>query len=147
MADAQVDPGLLQLLLALTGQSNNNADAATLNAQRQWMTPTLNGWSGDVLDVAGMHAPFDRTDMNAAYTEMLSTPGAGKVSDAQAWKMQIDYIAVMERAFRTRHSTRIRAVAHNTARKAGHGNARGLFLNTVLGYAQRLAGGNNDGNV
>lgn len=135
----QVDQNFLLHLLHLSARSNDAYKAATLTGQRRWMMPPAGTWSGDPLDVAGMDGAFDRDRLNELYAEALGDPSkGGTVGDCAAAKLQIDYTAVMERAFRTRHMTYRRAVAHAQGRRKAQGAATGVFVGSVLPYVQNV---------
>lgn len=139
MAFIQVDPFFSDHLLYLAGTAMAAANGTQLSGQAVWYRPFLRGWSGNPLDLKGMQAAFDRSSLNALYQAGLLQPAyKATVGDMMAAKLQIDYTSGLERAFRTRHATRIRCVAHNMARKKGHGHGGGLFLGTVLTHIQNV---------
>ena len=95
------------------------AAAATGSGQRPWQTGPLREWGGDPLDIAGMAAKFDRGDVGQGYADCLSDPAApGTTADAAAIKLQNDWVAVQERAFRTRHATSVRSELNAAGRRA-----------------------------
>jgi hypothetical protein len=139
MAFVQVDPYFSDHLVFLAATAAASVTGARAEGQPVWYRPFLRGWSGNPLDVRGMKAAFDRSSLNALYKAGILQPAyKAKTADAAAAKIQIDYIAALERAYRTRHATRIRCVAHNVGRKVGHSNAGGLFLGTILSHLQRV---------
>lgn len=139
MAFVQVDQYFSDHLLYLAGTANAFVKGVRLQGQSSWYRPYPRGWSGNPLDIKGMQAAFDRSSLNALYKAGLLQPAnAATVGDAMAAKLQIDYTATLERAYRTRHASRIRCVAHNSARKKGHGNAGGVFLGSVLSHVQNV---------
>lgn len=139
MPVVQVDQGFYLHLLFTAAQSLDAADGSLLLGQRTWSKPPRNGWSGDPLDVQGMDSAYDRADLNARYgTALLDKAAAGTTGDCAAAKVQIDWLAAKERAYKTRHATRIRCTAHSAARKRGHGDGAGVFLGSVLGFVQTL---------
>jgi len=145
MSLVTVDAGFLNRLLELMSHCKAAADGIGLVGQRTWMYPPASTWSGNPLDVAGMQQAFDRSQLNELYMQAVCDPlREGKVGDLAAAKTQIDYTAVMSRAFSTRHSTRIRNIAHNTARKYGHGNQNGVLVGSVVPYVQSLVDRAND---
>lgn len=113
--------------------------AVTAGGQRAWAAPPPSAWAGDPADVAGMTAAFDRTAIGQEFASVYSdatTPGT--VGDVVALKLQSDYVAGRERAFRTRHASAVRSAAHAAARRRGHGHDAGVYVNGVLRYAQDL---------
>lgn len=92
------------------------------NTYREWHVPKeLN----DPLDVPSLHVPaWERNPINQLYSEEIVGKWgdeAGSTGDATAMKWQADYMAVEERAFRTRHASMIRCAAMAHGRLDGHG--------------------------
>lgn len=89
---------------------------------KKWAIPknTANLWH-----VPSMHMPtWDRFDINQHYSEtVLGEPGenSGTVADLVAVKVQNDFMAVEERAFRLRHASvaRCNALAHGRLKEQG----------------------------
>lgn len=116
------------------------AEAAFLQGQRQWMYPPLNDWSGHPFDIIGMNSAFTRANLNSIYVQIMSDPnGCGTIGESMVVKLQVDYVAALERAFRTRYCSSVRAKLHAAARRQGQGNSgAGLFSATVTGWLLRL---------
>jgi hypothetical protein len=111
-------------------QSNTLADYGTTDGdanleqdQRMWMVPELNGASWDI---PGWAAAYSRKGIGDVYTQVLSYP-SGSAGDAMAMKMQSDYVATQERAYRLRQLSPVRACMHAAARRLGHGQDNGIF--------------------
>ena len=142
----QVHPTFLEHLLWLAARMREIGLSHTMEGQRRWVIPPyrtflgdIPAWSGDTTDIRGMNQAFERTELNAQYSQsLMDINSPNKTGDMAAAKLQIDYLAAEERAFRTRHMSRIRAVAHNTARKLAHGDARGQYLGVVLPYVPNV---------
>jgi hypothetical protein len=89
---------------------------------KKWAVPkdTVN-----LLHVPSMHMPnWDRFEVNQHYSEtVLGQPGeaSGTVADLVAVKVQNDFMAVEERAFRLRHASiaRCNALAHGRLEEQG----------------------------
>lgn len=98
------------------------------SALRPWHVPKDNK---STLDVPTMHMPaWDRFEINRAYSEdLLSGPAnGGTCGDLLAAKIQADFMAVEERAYRTRHASYVRSAAHAHGQLAGHGQKdRSIF--------------------
>jgi len=133
---ANVDAKFISLLEKLRESSDLNYREISGLQKRVWMYPELNGWTGDPQDIPGANQAFDRTMLNQIYDIALtSSGGRGKVGDCAATKIQVDYIATAERAFRTRHATRIRSMMHAAGRRCGHGEPnKGLYVDSVIPY-------------
>jgi hypothetical protein len=133
-------------LFAAAGVSSAADDATMLNGQRQWMLPPSNGWNGDPQDIVGMNLAFKRDNLNAQYQSVLGTPEhKGTVGEAMVVKLQIDYVAALERAFRTRHCSSIRAKIHAAGRRRGQGDtSKGLWAGNVLWLERMLFAAHDD---
>lgn len=137
---AQLHDVFITRIEDLKTQSDTLGRAERGAEQRVWMLPT--NMTAGPLDVPKLHLPsFDRTKINDEYNKIHADKGA-KVGEAGSLKIQLDYVATMERAFRMRHATHIRCVGHAAARHNGHGNGAGVF-GAVRNFAQDLlnAGG------
>ena len=96
---------------------------------RKWHTPEQ---VTDILDVPSIDNPtWDRNELNTTYSEKIvgqAGDQAGSFGDAMATKWQIDFMAVEERAFRTRHASMIRCASLAHGRLDGHGQiGEGIF--------------------
>jgi len=137
---AKVYPEFLAHIDAIVESSQAASDATCLEGQRRWdYPPTGLGWYGDPYDLANMNGAFDRTPFNTDYVAVISTPGQ-RVGEAIVIKLQLDYIAMMERAFRTRHASSIRCKLHASSRRGGHANLDGPFKGTMVAYLTGLLG-------
>lgn len=121
----QVDEKFQQRIDDLERQARMAADQYKSNqTYRPWARPP--GYeTRDMSDVPGLHMPaWDRDNINRLYSEtILGQPGyeSGTTGDLIAMKWQADFMAVEERAFRTRHASRARCMAHMHGRLDGHG--------------------------
>jgi len=96
-------------------------------------------WSGDLNDLEGMSAAFSREEHTEDVTNAISDPeNPGVVGDLMVSSLQGDYLAAQERAFRSRHLSPVRRRLHAAARRAGHGDDRGLFKRGVLGFIESI---------
>lgn len=122
----KVDDTFSGRIEALQTEAKAMSDAARGNGPRQWQTPEE---ISDLLDIPSLHDPaWDREGLNANYEEMLDdAENSGTAGDIIGVRLQLAYNAAEERAFRTRHATPIRLLAHATARRKGHGNTKGTF--------------------
>jgi hypothetical protein len=123
------------LLDGLVSQAQSIAQGLKQTGQRKWQTPTE--WDGSPLDLASMTEPFDRGEIGTNYEELISDASApGTVGDVASVKMQGDYVASMERAFRASRATPVRCLAHAAAARNGQGNSKGVFNGSILKYAE-----------
>jgi hypothetical protein len=135
----QPDPNFLEHIDKFEEVSEAAAKASLLDGQRKWAYPPLNGWNGDPQAITDMNKAFDRNDLNAQYQELIKDKTQeGKIGEVMVTKLQVDYIAAAERAFRTRHCSSVRARLHSAARRRGQGDKKGIFTGGVVLHLQRL---------
>jgi hypothetical protein len=135
------DPLFQQLLERIRFRSDRIARyVAGDSMPRRWMTPPLNGWDGNPFSITDIKLPFDRdtlnTDTENYYTD--ATEGTSGLTGGRV--LQIVYMAVMERAFRARHMSPIRAMMHAAGRRKGHGHVDGIHTGDILNYIQDVLG-------
>lgn len=113
-----------------------SAAATNLSAQTKWFTPDLGDWDGDLQNTAAIASAFDRDenaeDVIKAYTD------DGVSGDITAGQIQGDVLAAMERAYRARHSSSVRAKLHAVARLEGHVHENGPINGAIAGYVTRV---------
>lgn len=118
----------------LQSQAAAQAKAARGTGLRPWNVPK---GSPDVLDVPGTTTPFDRSKLDQNFATFIADgQDPGTIGDVISVKVQGDYVAMAERAYRARHCTPVRLLGFMAARRAGHGNDRGVFKGGVGKYAQ-----------
>lgn len=130
-----MDPIFSGLIDQLIDNAQTNGDAERNQELMAWFLSDLSLWSGDVLDVDAISDAFDREDVGVLYSEAIADDGT--VGEAGSTKLQSDYLAMAERAFRIRHMSPIRARAQASARRTAHGDAAGCIAR-VRAYAQTL---------
>jgi len=105
---------------------------------RVWMVPLGGTWDGDLTNIIGIAAAFDRGDINpdAMLSLMYGSPGEhdGKL-------LELAYVATLERSFRIRHQTPVRALCHCAGRQQAHGSTSGIFYE-INNYLQNVLGQN-----
>ena len=139
MPIAEVHDRFRDQVAALQAAALAFANSVTAEEQRSWMTLSLNGWAGDPLDVGGISSAFDRDAINQQYAEMLNDPAdSGSLGSCLALKLQVDWLAMLERAFRARHATSVRCAVHSAARRKGHSSGGGVFAVGTLAYVQDI---------
>ena len=135
---ATLDKVFLDRLEELRTQAASLANSLQGASSRKWQVPEADGWDGNVLDLEGISKAYDRQGLNQAYEDLLKGGKGGSVGECAALKLQIDYLAVLERAFRTRHMTSVRARMHAAGRRRGHGNKSGVFTGSIVPHVQNL---------
>ena len=139
-AVADVDPVFQKQLKTLQTQAAAEADARLTGSQTQWMMPEKYEWSGDLTAIEDLSKPFSRKYSNDKALDAIKDPSKpGTVGDLIVTSTQIDYLAVMERAFRVRHgSGRIRMLLQANARRQGQGQDGGSLVQCPLEYVRAL---------
>lgn len=108
-------------IAGLRGEADAMFEAFRGNQQRVWQAADKALHS--LTDVENMHKGiFDREEINANYSQIAEDQeNLGSGGDVAGLKLQIDYLAVEERAFRVRHMSLSRAFHHAHARARGQG--------------------------
>jgi hypothetical protein len=129
----QVHQVFLDRIGELVDFAEHNTRAVRGQGQRIWQCP--HGWSGNPLDIPGLTEAYDRAEIDQDYAGLIADGSdPGTTGDVVAVKTQADYVALQERALRTRYNSSVRCAAHAAARRRGHGNARGIFGDTMIRY-------------
>lgn len=146
-AKTDVDPSLEKNLKALQQQAQAESQKRPRGEQVPWVMPRAGEWSGDLFDWVGIHKAFDRSFSNDKFIEAIKDPkNPGTVYDLTIATTQIDYLATMERAFRSRHTfSRPRLAAHVCGRKRSYGSDRGHIIQGVLEYVRGMVKENKTG--
>lgn len=98
-----------------------------------------NGWDGDVFNLKDMGLPWATTEHGDDVVMAIKDADApGVVGDLMASVTQGDWLATQERAFRQRHSSKIRNSMHAAGRRYGHGHPSGLFAKGVVNYVKQI---------
>lgn len=127
---AKIDPKFEERIKELEKKARNFADHfRNHSTYREWHVPPE---FNDPLDVPSLHVPaWERNPINELYSEKIVGmwgDASGSHGDAQAMKWQADFMAIEERAFRTRHASMIRCASFLHGRLDGHGQqGQGLF--------------------
>ena len=74
-------------------------------------------WTGDTDDLVGMSLAFDKSEVVSTFNSIMDVKDPGTASDKIAMRFQNDYLAAMERAFRTRHAGSVRSEMFSAARR------------------------------
>lgn len=137
MARSRIHDVFQRLIDSIKSGLKSISQAQQGTAQRKWLAP--DDWQGDPFNIAEIHKPaFDREAINTNYLELFTTDSKAGAGDAGSLKIQLDYVAIAERAFRSRHASHVRCLAHTAARHAGQAHDAGVFAH-VQNYAQDLS--------
>lgn len=134
-AKADMDPNFDARVRDLRDQAGAEA-ARREGGPVRWQRPS--GWGGDLFDAAAASAPFDRSAANDWMVDALDPDAPGVTGDLVSCQTQIETLACMERAWRNRHTTRARAVAHALSRKQGHASPTGALGGNAHEYVAQL---------
>ncbi len=91
-------------------------------------------------DHISVRETFSRAKLDSQYQSVYSPGSPGTDGDAKVIKLQAAYLQAMERAFRLRHCSLVRAEAFASGRRKGQGSGNGPLLTPygVKGYIERL---------
>lgn len=135
----RIDERFFVQATALANQSGEQADATMLSTARPWQIGDPATWDGDPLDIEGMTAAFDRTQIGVVMSQIYSGKDEpGTTGDANTMRLQNDYLAAMERAYRTSAAELCRCELFAAGRRRGHASPSGVILDGVVRYAQDL---------
>jgi hypothetical protein len=157
---ARIDPNFFQQIEQLKEVDRSIYQSAIGTDQRLWQlpnpNPTPSPWNYNLFNIEGIRQAFDRTNPNKLYLRaLLKGPpvgvdiqesaiptGEGRSTDCQVEKIQIDYLASQERAFRLRHSSIPRCAMHAAARRKGHSSLsdQGAVTLTINSEPQDMTG-------
>ncbi len=86
-----------------------------------------------------IHDLFSQEQPNDELLKSVNASDPGNSGDLVLCNAQIDYLSMMERAFRARHTmTFPRCIAHHCARRKGQGSDAGPLKYGVLDYLRDL---------
>lgn len=114
----------------MLAHADNLQNAFQAKAHRKWYS---SDW--DLLTPSDLpDALLDRTELNTIYDRVTTSPTAGTLGDVIGTKLQIDYLAMADRALRARHATLPRSVAMAHGRRYGH--SQGALFSDAPGGVQ-----------
>lgn len=117
-------------------QAGEAADAICTSGQPEWMLP--DGFVGDPqVNSAAVTEAFSRSQLYDMWSTATDAKDPGTYADIIAITAQQDCLAVAERAFRSRHLSRIRAFSHAAARLKAHSRSGGLFTGFQKAYVSK----------
>lgn len=131
---------LQKLIDELSSQANSEAVSRKMNGQVEWMMPPKGKWGGDLFKWQDLYHPFDSEKPNEELVDAIKdAESPGNVGDLINTNTQIEYLAMVERAFRARHTMSFpRGVAHASARRHGQGGDKGPLKFSVMKYLEDL---------
>ena len=106
----------------------------------RWNVPTQEEGGGDLTDINKLSVGFVRDEANQMFIESIRDPAnPGRSGDCIVSTVQVDFMAVAERAYRMRHSMqRPRAFLLALGRRQGQANERGPLTTCGLEYVRAL---------
>jgi hypothetical protein len=135
-----LDTNFEKLLRQLRDQAKEEATNRQQGQAAKWMGPAVeeDGWDGGLLDCEGLSDGFSREEANEQFTEAVKdSESPGVTGDLVVTSLQVDQVAIAERAFRARHcGRRPRMMLHMLARKKGHGDNQGTISQAMIEYVR-----------
>jgi len=109
-------------ILELRAQALAQAKELKGEGFRKWNIPEDLDATNLFTDLAILHGSsdkgFDRTEINKRYEQCFQDPASpGTVGDVIGLKLQMDWLAAAERAFRYRHASVPRLLSHGMCRR------------------------------
>ena len=135
---SDIDPNFQDQVNQRKQDAAQEGEKRRRSQQVQVMMPKLGDWVGDLFDWDGVSKAFNRDQANDDFVKATSDArNPGVTGDLVATTLQVDYLSVMERAFRARHTMSFpRAIAQQSARKEAHGEDRGAFSQSALEFVR-----------
>ena len=134
----QLDPNFEAVVRAMIEQLLQTSQAFRGPTPRPWLLNAAGVEYPENEDAEGdsIHEFFDRKQANDDYVKNRTEDG-GSRANLIAAQLESDFLAGCERDYRERKRTRIRMLAHESARKAGYGAENGpVYVNTI-GFLMR----------
>lgn len=132
-----VDPNLEKVVNHFKDLKNESYESRTNNEAVPWVRPPTGEWDGDLQSEAGLialHEAFNTDEAEENLKNTYSEEEPGNSSDTVVNLLMIEYASQAERAYRARHQTMPRALAHLSARERGHGTESGALRGAALEY-------------
>ena len=136
----------IQAITAGKDTAKKHKDSLTNKGQRSWYIVDKNGWDGVIASGSSdMGKPFSRDEHKDDMAKVYQDPdGDGLVGDMMVSALQGDYLGTQERAFRSRHYSRVSATLQAAGRNYGHGHDAGILERGILGYIQGISKASKD---
>jgi hypothetical protein len=133
-----MDPNFEKQLRGMKDHANRQYEARKSGGQTAWYRPK--NWDGDPTNLEGLGEPFARDTSNDALVNAISdAKSPGTTGDVVACSVMINYLSVLERGFRVRHTMRrVRATAHVMGRDKGQGDDAGPFIQLGVEYVRGI---------
>lgn len=135
-AKSQIRDIFLRQVEALTRYAESDRQALLGEGANKFFEPDKGEWDGNVFDLEGLSAAFDREEIYQDFRATVTEDGY--TTDLEITQLQGDFVAAMERAYRSRLCTAVRARCHAAARRRGHANPHGVLIKGLLGYLEHL---------
>lgn len=138
----RIDRNFERAVNYIVARQSELADAVSKQERgRPWLNfseePLSSEQQTSTKDEAELHDAFGREEANQDYLEARQNPDA-KSREVALAKLAGDFLGACERDSRARRRTRIRMVAHATARAAGHGMDSGPLRRATVDYLERV---------
>lgn len=132
-----VDPNLEKVVNHFKDLKNESYNKRTNNKAVPWVRPPVGEWDGDLQSKDGLialHDAFNTDEAEDNLKKTYSDDDPGNSADTIVNLLMIEYAAQAERAYRARHQTMPRALAHLAVREKGHGTESGALRGAALEY-------------
>jgi hypothetical protein len=136
----QVDANLQKFVEHFRMLCDQSYQKRTNNDAVPWFRPPVDAadWDGDLQTKQAwidLHKAFNTDDAEGKLEDTFDAgQDPGNSADTIVLTLMIDYAAQAERAFRARHQTIPRALAHYACREQGHGTEAGALKGASVEY-------------
>jgi tetrahydrodipicolinate N-succinyltransferase len=111
----------------------------TLNKSVPWFRPSTEDWDGNLNNQDKFTALFSRVKLDTQLLESFKEKeGNLKTGDMIAALKMLDTLSALERAYRMRHSSKIRRHGAYLSRQKGHGDELGFFINNNIEEIRKI---------
>lgn len=129
---------MTQGIKALQDTAKFQAEAIIEQADPLQPLVDRNEWDGDLFNLEDISKAFSREELDEDFLKVIDPANPGVIGDLVSISLQGDWLATMERAFRARHQTPVRAWMHAAGRRRGHGHDAGVINQGLLRYVENL---------
>jgi hypothetical protein len=136
-SSSQITPTVTRLASTLQEHAQKMEQALRNTGHSTWFDPSTDDDKVDLTDPASISPLFKRSDLSEQFGK--ATQGSGSGGDVSLVGLQGSFLQSLEMAYRSRHLTFNRAMAHAAARCHGHAQPQGPIHRALIGYFQFIA--------
>lgn len=104
----------------------------------EWFAPYKTSWDGNPFDIEGLAEEFSRQQHAQEFNSALTGSNSGTLGDLAVSTIQGDFLAQMERAYRSRLRSSVRNKIHAAGRRLVQGSENGVVALGIKNYIDLL---------